>query len=130
MDTTAVNHLFSKLAEGIAGAAEALEVPAQEVWRVYVTQSYAMGIAELVVSLFCAVGVGVMVKLALWCKEGYCAVERERYSSAGDGWVVGGVLGTASAIFLYIPTILCLHDGLLYLINPEFYAIERLLAHL
>jgi divalent metal cation (Fe/Co/Zn/Cd) transporter len=132
MDTTAVNHLFSKLAEGIASAADALSVPAAEVWRIYVRQSFVIGITEIAMAIGFAVLMVVGVRFCRYCKVQYDekTSASNGYSSAGDGWLAGGVIGGVITGLLIIPLMLSLAAGIPQLLNPEFYAIERLLAHL
>jgi hypothetical protein len=132
MDTTAVNHLFSKLAEGIASAADALSVPAAEVWRIYVRQSFVIGITEIAMAIVFAALIVAGMRFCRYCKVQYDEKTNgtHGYSSAGDGWLAAGVVVGVGAAMLIIPLMLSLAAGIPQLLNPEFYAIERLLAHL
>ena len=131
MDTTSVNHLFTKLYEGINAASEALSVPAGELWRIYVTQAFVNGVTSAVICAVLSIGCYYLIKIA---QNQVTRLEKEKEAGRGcadhEGIILGIVFSVIGAVALAIGALCSCVDAIKYLYNPEYYALERILAHL
>lgn len=111
-----VNLVIDKTTEVICALAEALSVPAQEVWRITITQMFSYGVVFILAAIITALLFTLCYKRVREHEE-----HRKGYDDACDGYtILCFIFGTASFI-----TLAC---GLLRVLNPEYYAIFHLIS--
>ena len=108
----------------VGQAAEQIQKVAPDVWRIMIRQQYAKGLADVIVPL-CLLGITFV----------YFKIARKhwKYEEESDG-----DLKTVSFLFVNLAPFLCgialaiwtaiqISSSMMYLINPEFYAIRDML---
>jgi heme/copper-type cytochrome/quinol oxidase subunit 2 len=108
MDADAIMQVINEIGAKISG-------PAAEVWRIFVRQSMACGVVELIVAFVCAA-------LAIAC---FIYVLKSGNGSDDIEADVGGVF--LLGILLTIISVVLIATGVLRVINPEYYAIINLM---
>lgn len=95
--------------------------PAEKVWAIYIKQMIAYGIADLIAGALMLVAVTAWI-LFSWKKfksdDGYCCEPFDGYF-----WVGGMV-----SIALVIWAIAIIISGSLFLISPEYYALDAIMG--
>lgn len=94
---------------------------AEYAWTAVVTQQYAIGISNLIWSLF---GIGVAVLFSVisyrcWKKQ---LTITDRYDSGG--WGALGVFTLFISVGCTAIAFACITSGVMHIINPHYYALE------
>lgn len=116
-----VAYVTEKLGAGLTALAEALKVPASQVWSILVTQAgiegrLCLGVCGLILCLWAGMAWAVP-KLARYEKE------TDNITSA-PGTIIGTALvGVITAIIFGN----CLWNGVLMTMNPEYYALQEIM---
>jgi hypothetical protein len=110
--------------------AETLHTTGEHLWGVLVRQGVAEGVGSLVLALLCLVVLVVCYKTIRWAYKTaptdestsvYDTAWKARYLTPAIISAVGGVL---SGIGLFVN----LYQGVMWAVNPEYFALEKVLS--
>lgn len=107
-----------------------LGTTAEYLWAVLVKQSIAQGIADAIIALLCLIAVLVLYKSVLpYCSKRF-AEEDEKGCGTEIGWEFAIGFTIAGIVVLSVAFGVNLHDAVLELVNPQYYALHEVLQTL
>lgn len=104
-----------------------LQEIAPHIWAIYVRQQYVVVVADSIWTVVLGIFAYMFFKLGRWSRSKARALLKEKPYSDDFGWITLEVLVYAScalAIFI-IPFVFT--DGVMRIVNPQYYAIQSLL---
>lgn len=111
----------------IDALSEKLGIAAGHLWQVLVRQAIAEAVASIVLVVLCVVGIIVAVKIIRWAAK-FGEANKDNYSRE---WPPRAIVWTAISLVSLAVTIpgvfVNLYEAVMYLINPEYFALQRIL---
>lgn len=113
--------IYNDLKALLAGVSEKIGEGAGYAWEIVVHQQVAIGISKLIwASLFLI----PIVCLILLIFAAYKQASKKTEADEAEGWVVLMIILTGAISGLLIWMFSFLSEGVMYIINPQYYAIE------
>lgn len=109
---------------------EKLGTTAGHLWEVLVRQGMAEGIGDLVLAFLCLVVFVICYKIVRWM---YKEAPLDKPDSIYDmpwkaRYLVPGIIATIVGIFSGVGIFVNLYQGVLWAVNPEYFALEKVLS--